>query len=115
MFLCSSFYDNYYLSYIFNHHGDTMTNIINSQYINNTNSITAKGTPNFSKKQKPDVFIPQTLPKYSLDKVLSEKELLRKQYNYQNYKTSQSNHPLKKLSFTALIAVLGLAVYKHFK
>ena len=93
-----------------------MSNIINSPNINNTNPITAK---NISETSVPArnigvVEAPQQLPKYSINKVLQEKDEFRKNVLYSNYQSAKKKSILPKIG-VILAAVFGFLILKRKK
>lgn len=95
-----------------------MSNIINSQMNINNNSIVAKNLTDSSVQQRKIGVIsaPESLPKYSINKVLQEKDEFRKTTISQNYIKSENSKKRKsnllKLGFI-LSAVAGFFILKR--
>lgn len=75
-----------------------MTNLINSQSMNNNNAIAARNISSENTQTKrniPAVTAPDYLPKFSIDKALQEKDEFRKNVLYSNYQTAEKSKKRK--------------------
>ncbi len=83
-----------------------MTNIINSQDIRLNNTI------HYGKKSQPSEYIqaPQSLPKYSLNDVLNEKDEFRKNVLRQQ-KQTHSKPKFNFKRFASVSALTGLIIF----
>lgn len=92
-----------------------MSNILNSQNVNINNPIPAKkiGEEN---KQSRYIEAPQSLPKYSIDKVLQEKDEFRKNIKQNQYEQlyKKKNNGILKIG-VILVAIAGFFILKGKK
>jgi len=93
-----------------------MSNLINSTNININNEIAAKKL-HFGNKESFFVEAPQSLPKYSIDKVLQEKDDFRKQIILQQNETWNKQNKRRILPKIGIIlaAAAGFFILKKKK